>query len=171
MAWSAPRTWVAAAVLTAAQLNTDVRDNMLWLGTPKGWNIRRAATVSLTNSAFTGITFDTEVTDTDNFITAPSATVTIPTGLDGFYALSFAGTTATTFSTGGILRFVTTASTMSNAATIDIPVTGAASNIDGSYILPLPATATITVSLFQASGAAVTLNSCTFVGRWLFRGT
>lgn len=28
MAWTAPRTWVAGAVLTAAQLNVDVRDNM-----------------------------------------------------------------------------------------------------------------------------------------------
>lgn len=28
MAWTSPRTWVANAVLTAAQLNTDVRDNL-----------------------------------------------------------------------------------------------------------------------------------------------
>lgn len=28
MAWTTPRTWVANDVLTAAQLNTDVRDNM-----------------------------------------------------------------------------------------------------------------------------------------------
>ena len=31
MAWTAPRTWVANDVLTAAQLNTDIRDNMLFL--------------------------------------------------------------------------------------------------------------------------------------------
>ena len=31
MAWTAPRTWVANDVLTAAQLNTDVRDNELFL--------------------------------------------------------------------------------------------------------------------------------------------
>ena len=31
MAWTAPRTWVATNVLTAAQLNTDVRDNSLAL--------------------------------------------------------------------------------------------------------------------------------------------
>ncbi|MGA1346149.1 MAG: hypothetical protein ACO35E_09310 [Ilumatobacteraceae bacterium] len=30
-AWTAPRTWVAANTLTAAQLNTDVRDNTLHL--------------------------------------------------------------------------------------------------------------------------------------------
>jgi len=31
MAWTAPRTWVANDILTAAQLNTDIRDNELFL--------------------------------------------------------------------------------------------------------------------------------------------
>jgi hypothetical protein len=31
MAWSAPRTWVANAILQAAQLNTDIRDNLNYL--------------------------------------------------------------------------------------------------------------------------------------------
>lgn len=32
MAWTAPRTWVAGEVVTAALLNTHLRDNLLWLG-------------------------------------------------------------------------------------------------------------------------------------------
>ena len=32
-AWTAPRTWVAGAVLTASQLNTHLRDNLLLLKT------------------------------------------------------------------------------------------------------------------------------------------
>ena len=32
MAWTAPRTWVDTETVTAALLNTDVRDNMAWLG-------------------------------------------------------------------------------------------------------------------------------------------
>lgn len=32
MAWTAPSTWVAGAILTAAQLNTQLRDNLLTLG-------------------------------------------------------------------------------------------------------------------------------------------
>ena len=32
MAWTAPRTWVAAEVVTAAIMNTHVRDNLLALG-------------------------------------------------------------------------------------------------------------------------------------------
>lgn len=34
MAWTAPSTWAAAAVLTAAQLNTQVRDNFKAIGDP-----------------------------------------------------------------------------------------------------------------------------------------
>lgn len=32
MAWTAPATWVSGAILTAAQLNTQLRDNLLSLG-------------------------------------------------------------------------------------------------------------------------------------------
>jgi hypothetical protein len=34
MAWTTPSTWVAGAVLTAAQLNAQVRDNMKAIGDP-----------------------------------------------------------------------------------------------------------------------------------------
>ena len=33
MAWSAPRTWVADEIVTAALLNTELRDNLLVLST------------------------------------------------------------------------------------------------------------------------------------------
>lgn len=36
MAWTAPRTWTVGQILTAAQLNTDVRDNMLYLAGSTG---------------------------------------------------------------------------------------------------------------------------------------
>jgi hypothetical protein len=31
MAWTAPRTWIPGAILAAAQLNTDIRDNLSYL--------------------------------------------------------------------------------------------------------------------------------------------
>ena len=34
MAWTTPSTWAAAAVLTASQLNTQLRDNMKAIGDP-----------------------------------------------------------------------------------------------------------------------------------------
>lgn len=35
--WTAPRTWVAGEVVTAALLNTHVRDNLLAIGDPGVW--------------------------------------------------------------------------------------------------------------------------------------
>lgn len=35
MAWTAPKTWVASATLTAADMNTHIRDNMLETGPAK----------------------------------------------------------------------------------------------------------------------------------------
>ena len=34
MAWNAPATWVSGAILTAAQLNAQLRDNLNYLGAP-----------------------------------------------------------------------------------------------------------------------------------------
>lgn len=45
MAWTAPRTWIAGEVVSAALLNAHVRDNLLMLGNP-GW---AAYTPTLTN--------------------------------------------------------------------------------------------------------------------------
>lgn len=55
MAWTAPSTWVAAAVLTAAQLNQQLRDNMLslstWTAYTPTWANTTLGTTGLVNSA------------------------------------------------------------------------------------------------------------------------
>jgi hypothetical protein len=56
-----------------------------------GVNLARIATtqsISSNSAVFTAITWDTETTDTDGFITVSSANITIPTGLGGFYAVT-----------------------------------------------------------------------------------
>jgi hypothetical protein len=50
MAWTAPRTWVTGEVVTAAQMNTHLRDNLLEVGA----HVRK---YKLANQAFTGTTF------------------------------------------------------------------------------------------------------------------
>jgi|SRR5690348_8448631 len=66
--WTTPRTWVAGELVTAAMLNTHVRDNLnaLYSGVP-GFRVRKAAdTAGLTSGSLTPITFDTEDYDTDS---------------------------------------------------------------------------------------------------------
>lgn len=53
-----------------------------------GFKLRKAAAQSIASGVTTDISFDTEDLDSDGFISAPSATVTIPTGLGGLYIVS-----------------------------------------------------------------------------------
>lgn len=106
MAWSSPATWVSAAIITAASLNQEIRDNLLWVKaalTTSG--ITSDSALSKVKSARCGVSldssgdgslatatdaaqgWDSENWDTDAFhsnVTANSR-ITIPTGLDGTY--------------------------------------------------------------------------------------
>jgi len=55
-----------------------------------GFSLVRNATQSISGGAttFTAISWDTELTDTDGFITVTADTITIPAGLGGIYALT-----------------------------------------------------------------------------------
>lgn len=164
MAWTAPRTWVATNVLTAAQLNTDVRDNMLWLGTRKGFRLRRVAVQSIPNTGVaTAISFDTEDADTDGFGAVPATSYTVPSGLDGLYSIT---------------ALVSMASTALGTAS-GLRMTAAGVSFDGAFApgtgigtvtatIPLAATNTVAVSAFQNGAGAVNATAwlyCHFVGR------
>ena len=88
--WATPRTWVAANVLTAAQLNVDVRDNGDYMGTSKP-NCRafNSANISHTTSGTTqALTFDSERYDRGSGMHSTSVNtgrLTVPTGCGGVY--------------------------------------------------------------------------------------
>ena len=65
MAYVTPRTWVAGDVLTAAQLNQDIRDNVGFLGNPPRAQARRTSVQSIPNAAWTLVTFTVEDVDTN----------------------------------------------------------------------------------------------------------
>lgn len=82
MTWNAPQTWVTGQIVTAADLNGDLRDNMLHLGGMKrngtafqslagsseilgNWGCRAYNTSNITasNTTWTNLTFNTESWD------------------------------------------------------------------------------------------------------------
>jgi len=67
MAWTTPKTWVAASILTAAELNTHVRDNENQLRTPSQVKVRRSATQAITTATWQAINFTVEDYDTNSF--------------------------------------------------------------------------------------------------------
>lgn len=63
MAWTAPRTWTTGELVTAAIMNTHVRDNLLHLGEPAGLTVDDTVT-GFTNTSYADM--DALTTDTLN---------------------------------------------------------------------------------------------------------
>ena len=61
MGWTTPRTWVANETVTAAQMNTHVRDNVAYLYEAKFGLFGRLAALTVPNAAWTSIEWDFDV--------------------------------------------------------------------------------------------------------------
>jgi len=66
MAWTAPRTWVVGELISAAIMNTHIRDNQIQLynGMPAA-RVFHSVNQAINNNALTVLTFDTERFDND----------------------------------------------------------------------------------------------------------
>lgn len=116
-----------------------------------GFAIQRTATQSVNDgSTFTNISWDTEDFDSDSYFAATSATVTIPSGLDGLYIVTF--TVNTGYPTNGsaaLQRIIAGGITHSKGY--------ASYNAGGTMSigpLPLAAADTITCGVAQTVGGA-----------------
>lgn len=108
--WTKPRTWVAGQTVTAAALNTDLRDDLLNIderldlqgitsesalnkvkSAVCGVRLTDAGTQALDEYEQTTLTWDTETLDTDAFYdTGTPSRITIPAGMGGYYIVSVA---------------------------------------------------------------------------------
>lgn len=90
MAYTAPKTWSTGNTITAADLNTYVRDNVGWLATDKPHaKVRKTALQTIATATDTVLTFDTEDWDTGAMHSTVTNTgrLTVPTGGGGIYEL------------------------------------------------------------------------------------
>lgn len=162
MAWTSPRTWVVAETLTAALMNTHVKDQFNWLANdkPRCGAIRNSQ--SIPNNTTTTISF----TDADEFDTGamhdpgsnPSRG-TVPSGGGGLYEVKGIVTWVT--GVGATTRFMS----FSKNGT---PITGMFDNRDAdangncgqalSFSAQLVATDFIELQVAQTTGGAL---SCT----------
>jgi hypothetical protein len=87
--WTTPRTWVASAILTAAQLNVDVRDNGDFLATSRpNCRVFNSGAITLTNNTTTALTFDSERYDRGSGLHSTvtnTGRLTVPSGCAGVY--------------------------------------------------------------------------------------
>lgn len=67
MAWTTPRTWVKGDFPTVGRLNTDLRDNMLFVATCQGSRLRASAAFNVpASNQIVDNSWDTEDFDSDN---------------------------------------------------------------------------------------------------------
>ena len=68
MVWTTPRTWVTAEMVTAALMNTHVRDNLDWLIQAHGCAATGTADQAITTGVMTAVQWDgTDEWDSDAF--------------------------------------------------------------------------------------------------------
>jgi hypothetical protein len=89
MAWTTPSTWTTGQVVTAADLNAQIRDNMTFVHATHGGRLHEAAALSQTNSgSFQLVTWDTVTFDTEGAGVVADTTnrrLNIPTGYSGYW--------------------------------------------------------------------------------------
>ena len=121
-----------------------------------GCRLRRVANQLINNATDTAISWDQEDQDTDGFITTTSATITIPTGLGGLYAITmYAKSTANLNGRTYIDLVLTSAIT---GIPVNLRTVIATGNNDSRYLasetIPLLAADTFQVHVFHTIGAA-----------------
>lgn len=109
MPWTTPTTFVSGNVLTAAQMNTDVRDNTNFLYSPPMAVVQRSTNQVIATGTVTYISFNTEVKDTDGIwaIGVPTRIEPNTAGLylivaSGFFASNATGVRDLTVRVDGI---------------------------------------------------------------------
>lgn len=99
------RTWAVGELLTAAKLNTDLRDGLNYLLAGKPFcQLRKTAVQSIVHFTFTPLTWDTEDIDRDNGHSTSSNTSRYTAQTAGWYHLDTSFNFAN--ASGGVFRVV-----------------------------------------------------------------
>jgi hypothetical protein len=167
MAWTAPSTWVSGAILTAAQLNEQLRDNLLANG-PGRVKATRSAALALADSSFIAVNFDAQSFDTETMFTPTQNIITIKTA--GLYQIhghfSFDANAVgqryvgivrnATFSGSGDTATITAGTRLVAQTAAVTVVTQSVQSC--STLFELAVDDTLTLGVFQNSGAPIAMS-------------
>lgn len=112
------------------------------------------AAQSISNTTVTDITWGTEVSDVDGWTSGASATLTVPTGLSGWYSISYSGVwSAGPGTTQGVQCLINGSSAYAyNGSSLWNPTTL-------SFTRALSAADTLKFQVYQSSGGAINVVS------------
>jgi hypothetical protein len=120
-----------------------------------GCRVRRAANQSIASATATSMSWDTEDEDTNGFISVTSTTITIPTGLDGLYAITAELNCAGISGNGGGIIVVPTSGITGIPTDFLTPLDPTRDRGAIGITVPLLAGDSFVVQAFHATGAAV----------------
>lgn len=147
-----PDTWVSGQTITADWLNRNIRDPQSFLAYAPTTTVYRNATQSLTTAVNTNVTFDTEVVDTDNMFTSPSANITIQR--PGLYEIQTCAIFAS--SSAGAIRALHIDVNGNHTYSMNAgPNSSGATSLNVGGVLPLNQGDVINQVCFQNSGGAL----------------
>lgn len=123
-----------------------------------GTKLRRSATQSISSASDTAISFDIEDFDSDGFIAVTADTITVPSGLDGVYAITGYVSYASSPGINSIVHIVLGGTT----GDFRIPSGNSSvsyQNLAVSATVALAATNTVKLYTYQASGGAINVTA------------
>lgn len=89
MAYTTPKTWTAGEIVTAANMNQQVRDNISFLANPPACRVYNNANISTTSGASAlALTFNSERYDTDGMHSTSVNTDRITINTAGLYVIT-----------------------------------------------------------------------------------
>lgn len=165
MAYTTPRTWTSTT-LTAAQLNTDVRDNVNWLASDKPiWLVSTSVAQTIPHGTNTTLPYATESIDTANLhsTTTNPSRVTIAT--TGKYAV---GAQISYDSNAGGYRQIDLLynGTSTGWLCTSVAITGGSTIVNVSGIIAATAAGYLEVSAYHNAGVSIGAGSV-FWGYWI----
>lgn len=160
MAWTNARTWVAGELVTAAMMNTHLRDNLdFWASTPHELQVRRSSDQTISNATGTAISWNAEDRDV-GFNFAPTASV-ITVQQSGIYTVSL--TTQWAGDTGAQCGLEIRISGLATTARVGhggiCPIINEANQKNCTVTQRIEAGQTIECWVLQSSGASMALQS------------
>lgn len=166
MAWNTPRTWAVNEVLTAANMNTYVSDDLSWLGTGRPHGRATDASFSHTSSAnWLSPSWDSIATNVGAGFATSTGFFQAPTA--GFYLL---GADAAFAANATGARGIMLSSAANGAGTVYAqnfsPSQSIAMATAVTTGVQLSAAQNVYVSLYQGSGGTVTITNVHMWALW-----
>lgn len=165
MAYTTPSTWVAGAVLTAAQLNTQLRDNIRFLHGVPTCRLRRDAAQALASGSWDTVQWDTEDWDNNTIWSSTNNDqlfVRTAGKYNAIFVMGFATSTGGTVRAAALVKNSTALALNDDAWTFSHPADKVfgVNNLTVSGMFSMTTSDYLTGQFFQDAGA---INSSTTV--------